>query len=252
MVPVARRARPESALGRTAVVITSATQSWRRVGRPFGPRRPRMTPDAWDRASDISQMIAFLGSEERGLARKRRLYLVALCRHFWQQLDAPTGRAAIDAAEAFADGRLSVDELRGAHATHLQGHLSYVIERGGKRSIRTRGGLLSGCALTAADPTVCQLVPTWHRSVARVAADLLRDIFGHRVRPPGESARWQTADVLGVARGIYEEKAFDRLPVLGDALMDAGCAAEAVLAHCQSAGPHVRGCWVVDWVLGKE
>ena len=58
--------------------------------------------------------------------------------------------------------------------------------------------------------------------------------------------------MLGLARGIYEDRAFDRLPLLADALMDAGCADEQILAHCRSEGPHVRGCWVVDLVLGKE
>lgn len=211
-----------------------------------------MTPDEWDRATDTAPMIAFLGWEERGTARKRRLYLAALCRHFWRHLEVATGHAAVEASEAFVERRLSVDELRAAHAAHLQGHVNYFTERGGKRAARTRGALLSACALAAADPAVCRLVPAWHSTVAPVAAALLRDIFGDRVRPVGDPRPCQSSDVLGVARGIYEEKAFERLPVLADALMDAGCTDEVVLDHCQSEGPHVRGCWVVDWVLGKK
>jgi hypothetical protein len=65
-------------------------------------------------------------------------------------------------------------------------------------------------------------------------------------------ARWRTEDVVGLARGIYEERAFDRLPLLADALMDAGCNDDAILSHNRSAGPHVRGCWVVDRVQKKE
>jgi hypothetical protein len=68
----------------------------------------------------------------------------------------------------------------------------------------------------------------------------------------GHDPRWRTSDTLGLARGIYEERAFDRMPLLADALMDAGCDDEQVLSHCRSEGPHVRGCWVVDLVLGKE
>jgi hypothetical protein len=45
-----------------------------------------------------------------------------------------------------------------------------------------------------------------------------------------------------LARGIYEDRAFDRLPLLGDALMDAGCDNDDILAHCRSDGPHTRGC----------
>ena len=57
---------------------------------------------------------------------------------------------------------------------------------------------------------------------------------------------------VGVARAIYDDKAFERMPILADALMDAGCEEEQIISHCRSDGPHVRGCWVVDLVLGKE
>ena len=62
----------------------------------------------------------------------------------------------------------------------------------------------------------------------------------------------RSTDAVGVARAIYDDRAFDRLPILADALMDAGCDDEQILAHCRGPGPHVRGCWVVDLVLGKE
>jgi len=79
-----------------------------------------------------------------------------------------------------------------------------------------------------------------------------RDIFGNPLRPAAFDPRWRTADAVGLARAIYEDRAFDRLPLLADALMDAGCDSEDILAHCRGDGPHVRGCWVVDLVLGKE
>jgi hypothetical protein len=83
-------------------------------------------------------------------------------------------------------------------------------------------------------------------------ADLLRDLFGNPIRPITINSHWLTSNVLDLARTIYEERAFDRLPILADALMDAGCADEANLSHCRSEGPHVRGCWVVDLILGKK
>jgi len=55
-----------------------------------------------------------------------------------------------------------------------------------------------------------------------------------------------------LARAIYDERAFDRLPVLADALEDAGCTDADILTHCRSGGEHVRGCWVVDLLLGKD
>jgi hypothetical protein len=57
--------------------------------------------------------------------------------------------------------------------------------------------------------------------------------------------------VLKLARAIYDDRAFDRLPVLADALEDAGCVERAILDHCRSGGEHVLGCWVVDLLLGK-
>jgi len=83
-------------------------------------------------------------------------------------------------------------------------------------------------------------------------AILLRDIFGNPFHPVAFDPAWRTEAVVGLARGAYEDRAFDRLPVLADALEDAGCADAAVLAHCRGPGPHVRGCWVVDLVLGKS
>jgi hypothetical protein len=55
-----------------------------------------------------------------------------------------------------------------------------------------------------------------------------------------------------LASHIYDSRAFDRLPILADALEEAGCKDAEILAHCRGPGPHVRGCWVVDLVLGKE
>ena len=80
---------------------------------------------------------------------------------------------------------------------------------------------------------------------------LLRDIFGNPFRPVAVDPAWLTSDVVMLAHGIYDEKAFDRMPILADALQDAGCANDDVLTHCRGAGPHVRGCWVVDLLLGK-
>lgn len=58
--------------------------------------------------------------------------------------------------------------------------------------------------------------------------------------------------VVKLAQAIYDERAFDRLPILADALEDAGCTNQDILAHCRGGGEHSRGCWVVDLLLGKE
>jgi hypothetical protein len=63
---------------------------------------------------------------------------------------------------------------------------------------------------------------------------------------------WNDGAIRKMAQSIYDDRAFDRLPLLADALEEAGCADAALLGHCRSGGEHVRGCWVVDLLLGKS
>jgi hypothetical protein len=86
----------------------------------------------------------------------------------------------------------------------------------------------------------------------RLQASVFRDIVGTPLAPVAFDPRWRTEDTLGLARAIYDDRAFARLPLLADALMDAGCADDRLIGHCRSKGPHARGCWAVDLVLGKE
>jgi hypothetical protein len=112
--------------------------------------------------------------------------------------------------------------------------------------------LTPGLICTPAALPAAGVVLSYQGSDPRLQAQVLRDVFGNPFRPVALDPRWRTADVLGLARGIYEDRASDRLPLLADALMDAGCDSDEILNHCRSDGPHVRGCWVVDLVLGKE
>jgi hypothetical protein len=63
---------------------------------------------------------------------------------------------------------------------------------------------------------------------------------------------WCTETVLSLAKQMYDSRDFGAMPILADALQDAGCDNEDILDHCRGPGPHVRGCWVVDLVLGKS
>jgi hypothetical protein len=96
--------------------------------------------------------------------------------------------------------------------------------------------------------------PIWAKE-DEAQSGLLRCVFGNPFRPvtltPALLA-WNDGTVVRLAQAIYEDRAFDRLPVLGDALEEAGCDNPDILTHCRQPGPHVRGCWVVDLVLGKE
>jgi hypothetical protein len=82
---------------------------------------------------------------------------------------------------------------------------------------------------------------------------LLRDIFGNPFRPVTFDPAWHTDTAVAIASGMYDSRDFSAMPILADALQDAGCENDDILNHCREAnGIHVRGCWVVDLVLGKE
>jgi hypothetical protein len=84
---------------------------------------------------------------------------------------------------------------------------------------------------------------------------LLRCIFGSpfrlvTIKPTW--LRWNDGTVVKIAQSIYDERRFEDLPILADALEDVGCDNADILAHCRQSGEHVRGCWAVDLLLGKE
>jgi hypothetical protein len=84
---------------------------------------------------------------------------------------------------------------------------------------------------------------------------LLRCVWGNPFRPPfldlpPSVLAWGGGTAPKIAAAIYAERAFDRLPILADALEDAGSTDAALLSHCRGPGPHCRGCWAVDWILG--
>jgi hypothetical protein len=89
------------------------------------------------------------------------------------------------------------------------------------------------------------------RSSPRTAADLLRDIFGNPFRPITFTPAWRSESAVSLARTAYDTRDFTLLPILADALEEAGCDHPDVLTHCRDPkGTHVRGCWVVDGVMG--
>lgn len=90
------------------------------------------------------------------------------------------------------------------------------------------------------------------RQATRFQVETLRDVFGNPFRTVNADPSWLTSNVVQLARGAYDEKAFDRMPILADALQDAGCDNDEVLLHCRQANwEHVRGCWVIDLLLGR-
>jgi hypothetical protein len=139
-------------------------------------------------------------------------------------------RAAIAAAEAFADG------------TDVTGEM----ER-----------LRPQCwAVTTPDARQCAVETCRDPGIRQRQAELavaLRCITGNPFRPVHFSPEWRTTTAVSLARTMYDAHDFSAMPILADALQDAGCDNDDILSHCRDAtATHVRGCWVVDLVLDKE
>jgi hypothetical protein len=86
-----------------------------------------------------------------------------------------------------------------------------------------------------------------------IHCELFRCVLGNPFRPVAFDAEWRSSTVMLLAQQTYDTRDFSTMPILADALQDAGCDNADILNHCRDAdGVHVRGCWVVDLVLGKE
>jgi hypothetical protein len=164
-------------------------------------------------------------------------------------------KQAVEVAERFADGladSIEVEEAReGANeACRLARGLEYTSTTSCAYlalDVFDVYKAASTCAQWATQSASC------HRDTERKAqADILRDLFVHPLYPVGIDPSFLTPSVFALAEEIYCEKSFDVLPILGDALEDAGCRTADILRHCRFPGMHIRGCWVLDLLLGKE
>jgi hypothetical protein len=164
----------------------------------------------------------------------------------------------VEVAERHADGLCSQIEVEeGGHAASA----AWNEARGGKeKEIAFCGAtILIAGAHTGASNCGCYAakcvsrIPGQEDVKERMAqAELFRDIFGNPFRPTAFSPSWRIDTAVSLARQMYESRDFSAMPILADALQDAGCDNGDILEHCRGAGPHVRGCWVCDLVLGKE
>lgn len=96
----------------------------------------------------------------------------------------------------------------------------------------------------------------WDQNDEKAKCSIIRDIFYNPFRPlptiTPSLLTWNDATIPKLAQQIYDERRFEDMPILADALIDAGCRDEEILSHCRSEGPHVKGCWVLDLLLGKS
>jgi hypothetical protein len=204
--------------------------------------------------------------------RKVRLFWCACLRRIWDQLDVEQSQRLVELVENDPDNceRLPA-EFRIARAHFLATNteppytrhpyywlLGMVLEVPPESLMSLVDGLAQiraglecrGAGLTPLSDSWQTAFDAAERAEKAWQCDMLREVFGNPFRPV-DVAPWRTSDVLLLARGIYEERAFDRMPILADALQDAGCENVNVLDHCRLPGEHVRGCWVIDMLLGK-
>jgi hypothetical protein len=197
--------------------------------------------------------------EEFRFARQWQLFLCACARRVWHLLGDARSRRAVEVGEAYADGEASQAALFEA----------CVAAGTGCQWDSTKPEELAVCVAHAATfPIRDRFKDAYERAIdcyydaARASgdpdreyaaqADLMRCIFGNPFRPVTFEAAWRTGAAVQLARQMYESRDFGNMPILADALQDAGCDREEVIAHCRDEKvAHVRGCWVVDLVLGK-
>jgi hypothetical protein len=233
-----------------------------------------MTEAEWLASERAEKLLESL--ETRLTLRTTLLLGVACCRRAPLLAFFPEGRAAVDAAELLADGLLKPGErVRRQQAVREASEYALTLCPSDLAHMTPDNGAASYCAVEAAhflinieEPQVVgtslelardsirytehHLRPRLSWEEHRIQCDLLRDIFGNPFRPVAFSPVWRTDTAVALARQMYEGRDFGAMPILADALQEAGCDSEDILDHCRGPGPHVRGCWVVDLVLGKE
>jgi hypothetical protein len=199
--------------------------------------------------------------------RKHRLFVCACCRRFWHLIRDPRSQESVRAAELYADKQTTRRNLCGVYNEAVKAEDELIDRRheffwpihAAKYASTWKIRMVTD---EVSWSTALIFVPNavgWYmdgkdssaalRAEIRMQISLLRDVFAN---PAPLDLRWRTSTVIGLANTIYDECAFERMPILADALMDAGCDSGEIIAHCRQAGEHVRGCWVVDLLTGRE
>ena len=231
-----------------------------------------MTEAEWLRSEVPEPMIQL--ASERASARKLYLLAVGLWDRFPDLSWSADWRTAVRVAERYADGRATRQELGalwavwvGKRPSHPMPIKEFILDMCldaltepdpgnavylALRCVADMGHILSGRWAANLDRVLGGRAPVYGRpEVVPEAVSLIRCVVGNPFRPVVAAPSWRTSTVLALARQMYKAREFSALPILADALQDAGCDNADVLDHCRGPGPHVRGCWVVDLVLGK-
>jgi hypothetical protein len=219
-----------------------------------------MTEEEWLICPDPERMLNFLTG--RTSERKLRLFAAACFRRIWHVLRDEESRTAVAVAESYADGQANEQELREAREGHFTQYISIRCKDAVAWPDAEGAARWSYLMATGQRVTFTGQVEYSRPGECLAQARLLRDLFGNPFHPIAANAAWLTWHdglIPKLAAAIYETRRLPegtldnvRLAILADALEDAGCTDADILNHCRSDGDHVRGCWVVDLILGKE
>jgi hypothetical protein len=214
-----------------------------------------MTESEWLACADPTHMLEYL----RGTSSDRKLRLLACAcyRRLWHVLTDLYGRWLVERTEQWADDQIDPEDLLTLQAEERL--LMLALDFEGSAPMAAVFAILESAADAAAQSVAWTTRGASDQlggsEPAESASALVRDIFGNPFHPchanPGWR-RWQDGAVVHRAQVIYDERRFQDLPFLADALEEAGCIDPDILGHCRRPGEHVRGCWVVDLILGKE
>ena len=222
-----------------------------------------MTEVEWDDCGNPMSMLRFLRGDFGGgevHARKVRLFLCACSRRLLRDNPHPRIQRAVETAERFSDGLASDEEMEQVYFDLRADLPEYTNSRGLLPAFRLAEAASSRNAVARLEARMDWLVRegAFGASAAgdRASADVLRDLFGPLPFRSLKLARamlgWEHGTVRALAQGIYDEGRWGEMPVLADALEDAGCREEEFLRHSRCAQAHYKGCWVVDALLEKR
>jgi hypothetical protein len=213
-----------------------------------------MTEVDWFAGTDPQGMLEHL--EGKASQRKLRLFACACCRQnpVWCYLTEPESRNAVEASEQFAEGLVTRDQLTAAMLLAPPGHRTGGGTNPRRLSLASQA-LRAALATTRADSwqAAMETLRLTMNLLDSAQGPLLLESFGVLPFRPAlidpVVLRWNDGTIPKLAQVIYDEQAFDRMPILADALQDAGCDDEELVSHFLGTGPHCRGCWALDAVL---
>jgi hypothetical protein len=217
-----------------------------------------VTEEEWLACRSYYAMLDYLSGY--GSPRKLRLLACGCCRQpaLFKMLQSQRADSLVDLAERFADGEVTWQELASAADAAPAGHVSGGSWRSHnpvRLSLASQAArAVRHCAIEDAEEAAWGVARDGSNLLDSVTCDLIRDVFGTlQFHSVSVQSGWRTDTTVALARQMYDSRDFGAMPILADALQDAGCNNADILSHCRDASAtHVRGCWVTDLVLGKQ